>query len=611
MAARANLTESECLALIQLVSDTLLSNNNEHAVSAIVEELRATFGVSCVSIREILSRPYSLRYTYESIQDPTKVKRINETVTFDEALWQSALDRFAEGCYIYREGYNHSVPRFIGPVPNDPKFMIQMPMYSGSDFFGTLDLVDFEEIHDFSEREISTLRVCANIICQYLYRFNSAFTQQGNSNNTDPLTGLINFRTFTERLDEKLSDMLSDSPVVVVYTDIHHFKYINETYGYKKGDELLKLTAQAMTNGADDKEIMICRAHADNFVTAASIPEELMSTFADFIHEQNEFLSKLLQEHCPDVVIRVNTGICYVKDPSTTSASAIANANLARKVAKREHMRIPLVYSEEMMEDIKYQEYLNNELPKAIENKELKVYYQPKINCSDDSLYGAEALVRWQKADGTFIYPDKFIPVFEKNGNIVDVDFYVYREVFKYIRKRLDAGLPVFPISMNVSRVHLRYDRIIQYIEELLAEYKIPPELVEFELTENIYMQNFSKADEFIKNCRERGMLVSMDDFGSGYSSLNVISSLSIDTLKIDRIFLQHADLSENDKTVIGSMIAMAKHLGMKVICEGVETESQTRFLKNTMCDQIQGYYYGKPMDEESFDTFANKLLNV
>lgn len=611
MAARKNLTESECLELIQFVSETLLSNNNEYAVSAIVEELRVSFGASCVSIREILSRPYSLRYTYESLKDPTKVKRINETVTFDEELWQSALDRFAQGCYIYRAGTDQRAPKFIGPVHNCPQFMIQMPMYCDNDFFGVLDIVDFEEIRELTDREISTLGVCANLICQYLYRVNSAFSQHGSSDDTDPLTGLINFRTFTERLDEKLSDMLSDSPVVVVYTDIHHFKYINETYGYKKGDELLKLTAQAMTGGADGKEIMICRAHADNFVTAATIPEELMSSFADFIHEQNDYLSQLLQEHCPDVVIRLNTGICYVKDPSTTSASAIANANLARKVAKRNHMRTPLIFSEEMMEDIKYQEYLNNELPKAIENNELKVYYQPKINCADDSLYGAEALVRWQKADGTFIYPDKFIPVFEKNGNIVDVDFYVYREVFKYIRKRLDAGLPVFPISMNVSRVHLRYDRIIPYIEELLAEYRIPPELVEFELTENIYMQNFSKADEFIKNCRKRGMLVSMDDFGSGYSSLNVISSLSIDTLKIDRIFLQHADLSENDKTVIGSMIAMAKHLGMKVICEGVETESQTLFLKDTMCDQIQGYYYGKPMDEKSFDTFANKLLNV
>ncbi|MDE5563535.1 MAG: EAL domain-containing protein, partial [Oscillospiraceae bacterium] len=133
--------------------------------------------------------------------------------------------------------------------------------------------------------------------------------------------------------------------------------------------------------------------------------------------------------------------------------------------------------------------------------------------------------------------------------------------------------------------------------------------LVEFELTENIYMKNFSKADEFIKDCRNRGIQVSMDDFGSGYSSLNVISTLSIDTLKIDKIFLKNDNLNDNDKIVIESMIAMAKRLGMKVICEGVETESQTIFLKNAQCDQIQGYYYGKPMDEETFNQFIEKLL--
>ncbi len=609
MAAKSNLTETECLALIKYTSDTLLSKNIESAVAAIVENLRVSFDVSCISIREIISRPYSLRYTYESLKDPTKVKRINETVTFDADIWQKALEKFSEGIFIYKAGGDQSAPQFIGPVPNMPMCMMQVPMYSGSHFFGVLDLVDFEEIREWSECELSTLKICANMLCQYLYRLNLSFIQLHGTNDTDPLTGLMNFHSFTEKLDEKFSDMLTDAPIAVVYTDIHHFKYINDTYGYKKGDELLKLAAQALVKGSDGYDVMICRAHADSFVTAAAISEEMLSIFDTFIHEQNALLSKLLQDNCPDVRIRIVTGICYARDSNMTAATAIANANLARKVAKRENIHKPVIFSDEMMEEIKYQEYLNNELPKAIQNHDLKVYYQPKINCSDDSLYGAEALVRWQKPDGTFIYPDKFIPVFEKNGTIMDVDFYVYREVFRYLRGRLDAGLPVFPISMNVSRVHFRANKIIPYIENLLTAYKMPPELVEFELTENIYMNNFSRADEFIKACRNRGIQVSMDDFGSGYSSLNVISTLSIDTLKIDKIFLKNDTLNENDKTVIESMILMAKRLGMKVICEGVETESQTIFLKNAHCDQIQGYYYGKPMDEATFNRFVERLL--
>lgn len=611
MASRVNLTESECLDLIKYVSDVFTSREIESAVSAIIEYLRDSFGVSCVTIREIFSRPFSLRYTYESLNDPTKTKRINETVTYEENIWQQVMDKFSHGCYIYKSGAGQNAPKFLGIVPDMPMCVIQIPMFSGSDFFGVLDLADFDKIRDFSECEISALTVCANFICQYLFRLNDSFMEIHSRNDVDQLTGFLNFNTFTKQLDENLSQMLGNSPVVIVYTDIYHFKYINETYGYKKGDELLKLFAQAIYDGINEySDVIMCRAHADNFITASNIPEEHIPAFDKFIHERNKQICQVLQESCPDVRIRMDTGICYVRDHRNTAATAIANANLARKTAKRENIRKPLVFSDEMMEEIKYQEYLNNELPKAIENHDLKVYYQPKINCADDSLYGAEALVRWQKPDGTFIYPDKFIPFFEKNGSIVEVDFYVYREVFRYIRGRLDAGLPVFPISMNVSRIHFRYDRLMPYIEELLAEYKVPPELVEFELTENIYMKNFSKADEFIKTCRTKGIQVSMDDFGSGYSSLNVISSLSIDTLKIDKIFLKNDDLNDNDKTVLESMIAMAKRLGMKVICEGVETQSQTLFLKNAHCDQIQGYYYGKPMDEETFNKFAEKLLS-
>ncbi len=606
MAARSNLTEKECLELIKYVCDAFSAKTTESAVSMIVEHIRTAFGVSCVSIREVFSRPYSLRYTYESLNDPTKVKRINETVTYKETIWQSAMNKFAEGCYIYKADNGQDKPRFIGAVPNMPMCMMQMPMYIGSSFYGVLDLVDFDVIHDWNECEKDALRVCANYISQYLYNLNSAFKGTSDELNIDPLTGLMNFQYFTEKLDEKICQITKDTPITIVYTDINHFKYINETYGYRRGDEMLKIVAQAVREDVSQHaENMMCRAYADNFVMAAVVTPEMIEIFEKLVNDLNDVICERLRENCPDTRIHIDTGIFYIKKPNITAASAIANANLARKIAKRDNIRKAVVFTDEMMDEIKYQEYLNNALPKAMANHDLKVFYQPKINCADDSLYGAEALIRWQKPNGTFIYPDKFIPVFEKNGNIVEVDFYVYREVFKYLRKRLDNGLPVFPISMNVSRVHFRSNRIISYVKGLLDEYKIPTELLEFELTENIYMNNFSKADEFIGICRGNGIKVSMDDFGSGYSSLNVISSIKIDTLKIDKIFLKNINLSENDKAVIETMISMAKRLGMKVICEGVETESQAKFLKSANCDQIQGYYYGKPMDEESFNNFA------
>jgi EAL domain-containing protein (putative c-di-GMP-specific phosphodiesterase class I) len=160
---------------------------------------------------------------------------------------------------------------------------------------------------------------------------------------------------------------------------------------------------------------------------------------------------------------------------------------------------------------------------------------------------------------------------------------------------------------MNVSRVHLLNDDIIGYITSLFDEFKIPPQLVEFELTENIYMSNMTNARKFMNFCKSFGIFVSMDDFGSGFSSLNVMNSLPIDIIKLDRVFLKNETLTENDKIVLECIISMAKRLKMKVICEGVETSNQSKFLKEAQCDMIQGYYYGRPMDEESFNRYIEE----
>lgn len=606
MTARSNHTKDECFDLIQFVCNTFMTKNPESAVAAIVERLREFFDASCVSIHEVFSRPNSLRCIYEILSDPANSKRVNDIISFPEEEWQNAVEIFSGGYNFYRADDPRSEPLLIGSVPIIPMCVMQMPMKSGGDFLGVLDIVHFDKIRDWNEDEIAALNVCADYIAHYQYRLSAIYMDD----DLDPLTGLMNLHTFTQRLDEKLTALSGNKIVAVIYSDIHHFKYINETYGYKKGDELIQLAAQTTLENLDDFEnTLVCHLYADNFIIAMVIPESAIYRVEATTHQHNLRVCEVMQKSCPNVRIRIDTGICYVRDTSITAATAIANANLARKLGKRENAHMPVVFSDKMMDDINYQEFLNTELPKAIENHDLKVYYQPKINCADDSLYGAEALVRWQRPDGSFIYPDKFIPVFEKNGNIRDVDFYVYREVFRFIRQRLDEGLPVFPISMNVSRVHLRSSNIITYIEELLEEYRVPPELVEFELTENIYMNNYSKAEEFVKSCHDRGIQVSMDDFGSGYSSLNLISAINIDTLKIDRIFLKSSGLSDNDKTVIETVISMAKRLGMKVICEGVETGAQALFLKSVKCDQIQGYYYGRPMDEESFSSFAERSL--
>ncbi len=222
---------------------------------------------------------------------------------------------------------------------------------------------------------------------------------------------------------------------------------------------------------------------------------------------------------------------------------------------------------------------------------------------------GAEALLRWQKPDGSYIYPDEFIPLIERSGQIVDVDYYVYREVFRFIAERLKQGKKVVPISLNISRVHLNKMHILEYVKELFEEYKIPFSMVEFELTESIYLDNTEQALELVKGLHNIGTKVSMDDFGSGYSSLNLLSKLPIDIIKLDKVFLKEGDLQDSDKIIISCVVDMAKKLQITSLCEGVETVEQSNYLKEVGCQIQQGFYFSRPIPQEVFEKFIDENL--
>lgn len=254
---------------------------------------------------------------------------------------------------------------------------------------------------------------------------------------------------------------------------------------------------------------------------------------------------------------------------------------------------------------------MNSEIENAIANGEIKVFYQPKVEAGSTRVVGAEALVRWFREDRTWVYPDDFIPKLEESGEIVYVDFFVYKEVFKNIRMRIDQGKPVVPVSLNVSRVHLKDNNLYDYICDLLDKYNTPVEYIEFELTESVYIEDVEEALSLVEKLRNIGFSVSMDDFGSGYSSLNLLTNLQIDTLKIDKVFLKNDILNENEKIILKCIIEMAKKLKLNVLCEGIETVNQSRFLSSIGCDVFQGFLYSKPVPEEDFYDYLSKHMDT
>jgi len=425
----------------------------------------------------------------------------------------------------------------------------------------------------------------------------------------DALTGLDRYEIFLEKLQNEI-DHIGDDRIVIVYTDIKHFKYINDTYGYKVGDSLLR---DFVNEFMEKKEVILCaaRVYSDNFVTANRVSADGPSNeeFRDMIYQMNLERETKFREKYLNSRLQFCTGISVIDKNSRSldAETAVSNANLARKVAKEMESDCCVLFDQSMMEGIKREVEITSSIPRALSKKEFRVYFQPKIDTDTLALIGAEALVRWQKSDGTFIYPDEFIPLIERSGQVVDVDYYVYREVFAFLARRLKEGKRVVPISVNVSRVHLNRMHILEYVKALLEEFQVPCTLVEFELTESIYLENTERALDLIKGLHKMGFKVSMDDFGSGYSSLNLLSKLPIDIIKLDRVFLKEGEMQENDRIIISCVVDMAKRLKITSLCEGVETQEQCNYLKEVGCQMQQGFYFSRPIPQEVFENLLEK----
>lgn len=262
-----------------------------------------------------------------------------------------------------------------------------------------------------------------------------------------------------------------------------------------------------------------------------------------------------------------------------------------------------------MEEKLLLETRIEEEMKRALIDSEFQVYYQPKIDLKTKKVVGAEALIRWIKPDGTMIFPDQFIPVFERNGFIEELDGYVLKEVSKFLMNRVKNKTSVFPISINQSRYLFSNPHYVDNIETIIENTGINGELIELEVTESLYIENHTQLARVVNQLRECNIKFSIDDFGSGYSSLNLLTEISADVLKIDREFLTDSDTSQVKRDVIENIVELAHKLNMKVVCEGVETRDQVEFLENILCDVAQGYYYSRPMPVLDFEEYIENNI--
>ncbi len=602
--------------LVDLVFNLMEHTKNEKsAISLLLRKVGLHYGMSVVAVKEVIDKPRTVNYSFEYLARKNYPNRLEQEWQYTEDEWKLFQKFSKNGKFLYYKSEQKEFPIQTIESPKLPfKSFYGVPIFHNGRVVGFIEYIYLEEEHEFSAAERNSLKMFTKVISAYMLNLKSAkYTAQKleQLSDHDVLTGLMKYDLFCNKLRRAMKKGLKDNYIVVVYSDLKHFKYINETYGYDVGNRLLQRFSDKITKGVK-RMIGASRVYSDNVVYAADYPTYISDErIFEEVLKQTSIINKELQDAFMDNNIAVCSGVFVIKNSQMDVEVAVSNANMARKEAKKKANDNVVLFDNEMMEAVVRQMQLNAELPAAIANKEIKVYYQPKIESGTGKIVGGEALVRWQKQDGSFIYPDQFIPGFEENGLIVDVDYCVYEAVFQMIRERVDLGLPLVPISMNISRVHLKDDAFLEFVKKLFNKYEIPPEYVEFELTESIYIENLERILVLIKELRKMGIKISMDDFGSGYSSLNVLNNLPIDILKLDRVFLDGNSLSINQKIIISCIVEMASKLDIRVVCEGVETAEQARFLTVIGCDMIQGYYYARPMPEKDFCKYMDEHIKV
>lgn len=432
------------------------------------------------------------------------------------------------------------------------------------------------------------------------------FSEEGGENIQDPVTGVFQLGAFKERAARQLEDISKEKNYALICTDICSFERVNNLYGMQKADKLLADTAKMIM--ASGKCILLCcRSVADHFVALARYQD--FSTFRNMLNELcNRFAVEIGNEYS-DAYPRLGIGVYRIDKEHPPIQKMVEYANLARKSLRTNTTSHIAVYDERVYTQLIRAGKIEQSMKNAMAQHEFKAFIQPKYNLETGQIVGAEALVRWIREDGSMIYPDDFIPIFEKNGFIVELDFFILSEVCRMIQRRLQEKRHCVPISINQSRVLLQEKDYVKRVADILEKYDTPPRYIELELTERIFRDDLTDLAKMMGELRNLGVRWSIDDFGTGYSSLNLLKELPVDIIKIDKSFLDETESSETSKIIIRKTVELTQELDKTVVCEGVETENQADYLRGIRCDMAQGYLYAKPMPMEEFEKLLDKEI--
>ncbi len=414
---------------------------------------------------------------------------------------------------------------------------------------------------------------------------------------TDFITGTYNWNHLEAYLEVPGDDGIAD--YAFAHFDIKQFRVINEVYGHIAANKVLSNIVKAMNES--DFIYASARCHNDNFaMLLKDMPEK------ELIKKLQAFFDKLsFLEEDPNYKVYYKCGLVPMQRAMLSGNRVADAAKMAQALCTNKQGSEIILYTDKMHDDLSWGNYIKAYVETAIEKDEFVVYLQPKFDIKSEKIKGAEALIRWNYKNKEFLPPYRFIPYFEKDGSIAQIDDIVLKKVCAALAAWKKEGKPLYPVSVNLSRSRLYDENLIENLVAIVDSYGVDHSLIDFELTESATYDNMEHMFSVLNELKDKGFKISMDDFGTGYSSLSLLTKMPIDTLKIDKSFVDKVgsvDDSEKDLTVIRHIISLAKELKFVCLAEGAEQKAQVDKLRSLGCEVIQGYYYSKPIPIEEYE---------
>ena len=483
------------------------------------------------------------------------------------------------------------------------KTVLYAAMYCEGQYTGAISYVVCTDKRYWSKQSRSQIGELTKLISAHLAKnlaMNASHQGLNSALAYDSLTGLLSFTRFREEVERLILGQNAKS-CVMAYGDFENFRYFNQKYGYHMGDYLLKefsnFVIERMNLGAQS---YFTRVVSDQFILC--MPCTSTNQIAQKIQEINNEFVRLQKRRFPESELRIRTGIYFIPRDCQGVSAAIDAANYARKQIRMGSGATVEVYSEKLREKQLLDNQIINGIDEAITQRQFKIYLQPKVSLTDGSIVGAEAQVRWHRKDGSILYPASFIPLYEQNGRVTDLDLYMFEQVVEFLQKNQRLGRKQVPISINASALLASNpDTAASYLE-ILHQYGVDPGLTDIELLETEAVADYDNVKKLFQTFRKAGMKTSLDDFGAGYSMVNILVDIPVDTVKLDRTLIERCDDNPRGFYLLQQIITLIKGLGYDVLCEGVENERQVEILKSTGCEKVQGYLFYKPMTMEDYE---------